>query len=160
MLIILDGILGSPESDSLIRRVEGFQRLGEVSSLTRLSIPECETIEAMLLGLAPEEGQLRQGPLTVSALGWDPPERSLHFHLSLLSLQDAILAPKQQLTPEEFAVIKSKLDVLKTKKLTTLVGYDLPASATVKSVDSKQGCKLNFKRFSTIPARSFTSTHG
>ena len=100
MLIILDGILGSPESDSLIRRVEGFQRLGEVSSLTRLSIPECETPEAMLLGLAPEEGQLRQGPLTVSALGWDPPERSLHFHLSLLSLQDTILAAKQPLTPE------------------------------------------------------------
>jgi len=122
MLMILDGILGHPESDSLIRRVEGFQRLGEVSSLNRLSIPECETPEAMLLGLAPEEGQLRQGPLTVSALGWDPPERSLHFHLSLLSLQDTILAPKQPLTPEEFAVIKSKLDVLKTKKLTTLVG--------------------------------------
>ncbi len=122
MLIILDGILGSPESDSLIRRVEGFQRLGEVSTLCRLTVPECETPEAMLLGLAPDEGQLRQGPLTVSALGWDPPERSLHFHLSLLSYGESIMAPNELLSPEEFAVIKSKLDVLKTKKLTTLVG--------------------------------------
>lgn len=122
MLIILDGILGSPESDSLIRKVEGFQRLGEVSSLTRLTIPECETPEAMLLGLAPEEGQLRQGPLTVSALGWDPPERSLHFHLSLLSLTDSVRAPKQLLTPDEFTIVKAKLAVLNTKRLTTLVG--------------------------------------
>lgn len=122
MLIILDGILGSPESDSLIRKVQGFQRFGEVSSLTRLTIPECETPEAMLLGLAPEEGQLRQGPLTVSALGWDPPERSLHFHLSLLSLSESVTVPKQQLTPQEFTIIKSKLSVLNTKRLTTLVG--------------------------------------
>ncbi|MEI7577964.1 MAG: hypothetical protein WCK51_13815 [Armatimonadota bacterium] len=122
MLIILDGILGSPESDSLVRKVEGFQRLGEVSSLTRLTIPECETPEAMLIGLAPEEGQLRQGPLTVSALGWDPPERSLHFHLSLLSLTDSVRVPKQLLTTDEFTIVKSKLAVLNTKRLTTLVG--------------------------------------
>jgi 2,3-bisphosphoglycerate-independent phosphoglycerate mutase len=122
MLIILDGILGSPESDSLIRKVEGFQRLGEVSALTRLSIPDCETPEAMLLGLAPEDGQLRQGPLTVSALGWDPPERSLHFHLSLLSLGDKIVSPNQELSSDEFKVIEGKLALLKTKKLTTLVG--------------------------------------
>ncbi len=122
MLIILDGILGSPESDSLIRKVEGFQRIGEVSSLTRLTIPEYETPEAMLLGLAPEEGQLRQGPLTVSALGWDPPERSLHFHLSLLSLTDSVRVPKQLLTTDEFTIVKSKLAVLNTKRLTTLVG--------------------------------------
>ena len=122
MLIILDGILGSPESDSLIRKVEGFQRLGEVSTLTRITVPECETPEAMLLGLAPEEAQLRQGPLTVSALGWDPPERSLHFHLSLLSMGSVIKAPAQDLTPDEFKVVESKLALLKTKKLTPLVG--------------------------------------
>ncbi len=122
MLIILEGILGTPESESLIRRAEGFVRLGEVSSLTRVSIPECETPEAMLLGLAPEEGQLRQGPLTVSALGWDPPERSLHFHLSLLSLGGSIKAPAQELTPDEFKVVSAKLGLLKTKKLTPLVG--------------------------------------
>ena len=122
MLIILDGILGSPESDSLIRKVEGFQRMGEVSTLTRITVPECETPEAMLLGLAPEEAQLRQGPLTVSALGWDPPERSLHFHLSLLSMGSVIKAPGQDLTPEEFNVVESKLALLKTKKLTPLVG--------------------------------------
>ena len=122
MLIILDGILGSGEEESLVRRLEGFVRLGEVSALTRLTIPECETPEAMLLGLAPEEGQLRQGPLSVSALGWDPPERSLHFHLSLLSLGCSIKAPTQELTPDEFKVVSAKLGLLKTKKLTPLVG--------------------------------------
>lgn len=122
MLIFLDGILGSPEDHSFSRRVPEFQQLAEVSSLARLTIPSCETPEVMLLGLAPEEAQLRQGPLTVSALGWDPPERSLHFHLSLLSIGENVTIPQQQLSPDEFAVIKAKLGILNTKKLTTLLG--------------------------------------
>lgn len=122
MLIILDGILGEPEADSLVRRSSEFVRMAEVSRLTRVDRQRCETPESSLLGLAPHEGQLRQGPLTVSALGWDPPDSSLHFHLSLLSLGAAIQAPKQSLTAVEFAVIKDCLARLNTKKLTTLLG--------------------------------------
>ncbi|RYG36094.1 hypothetical protein EON81_10785 [bacterium] len=42
--------------------------------------------EAAYLGYRPDEGQLAPGPLMVSALKADPPERSTHFHLALLSV--------------------------------------------------------------------------
>lgn len=125
MLIILDGILDSPEEHSFLRGVQGFERLAENSKVCGLVTPECETPEALLLGLSPDEGQLRQGPLTVSALGWDPPERSVHFHLSLLSLGDSVSEPKQTLNDEEFNVVKGVLERLNTKKLTTLLGQGL-----------------------------------
>src|SRR5579884_4134492 len=87
LVVIAPGLLGDPESESPLRQsLPALQRFTEAGTLFKLAPPPfIETPEALWLGLRPEEAQMRQGPLTVSALGADPPERSTHFHLSLMS---------------------------------------------------------------------------
>lgn len=121
MLVVLEGILGSGEEESFLRGNSEFAHLGSVTEVRRLRIPSSETPEAMLLGLDPEAVQLAQGPLTVAGLGWDPPERSIHFHLSLLNL-DSLKTPQQALSPDEERVVRKALSKLNSKKLTVLWG--------------------------------------
>lgn len=101
--------------------------MAELGSLFKLrSLPPAETPEAMYLGLRPDEGQLRQGPLTVSALNADPPDRSTHFHLSLMSLRDGVAGlPGVVIQPEEQREIMELAKKLNTKHLTIVEGEGL-----------------------------------
>jgi hypothetical protein len=95
--------------------------MGTVFKIDRL--PAVETPEAMYLGMTPREGQMRQGPLTVAALGADPPERSTHFHLSWLSLEgDRVFTSKFVPSPEEERAIWERAKVLDTRSLTQVRG--------------------------------------
>ncbi|HZH98332.1 MAG TPA: hypothetical protein VEX38_05125, partial [Fimbriimonadaceae bacterium] len=60
-------------------------------------------------------------PLTVAALGADPPGKSVHFHLSLLSLIDGVARPAEP-TEEEVRHILSASERLNTKRLTVVPG--------------------------------------
>src|SRR5436309_2660365 len=98
-LVIVPELLGEP---SILRqKLPTLERIAEVGRLFKLAAtPSVETPEALYLGLNPEQGQLRQGPLTVSALGADPPPRSTHFHLSLMSFRDGTATlPRVDIAP-------------------------------------------------------------
>ncbi len=95
--IVVPGWLAGNDGDSILRQsLPALARLAEAGELAKVApLPEVETPEALLLGLAPDKVRLAQGPLMVAALGADPPERSTHFHLSILSLtDDAVSIPR------------------------------------------------------------------
>ncbi len=86
-------------------------------------MPRQETPEALCLGAWPGEVALRPGPLIVSSLGADPPDRSIHFHLSLMSFVDGEARALSHLpSPEEVDVVFGLAKQLDTKSLTLLRG--------------------------------------
>jgi len=122
-IVVLQGLFGSDESESVAREVEAFRLVGTESSIQKFFLRE-GSFDSAILGH--EELQLTQGPLTVAALGWDPPERSTEFHLSLLStfennISDQLPTP----TDEESQVLKQELQKLNTKAMTILFGEGL-----------------------------------
>lgn len=123
-IIVLKGLLGSSEGESLFADIEGFRKIGFGSKILKFELEPDEVLEASLLGHS--NLILDQGPLTVAALGWNPPERSLHFHVSMLSLQgDDIQFVIKGPSAEELAVIDVQLERLNTKSLTILKGEGL-----------------------------------
>jgi hypothetical protein len=124
--LILDGLLANDSEPSLIEHQSAFQRLAEVCNVYRVSIPGGAMREAMLLGFTPHEIAMSQGPLTVSALGFDPPDKSVHFHLSLMSIEgDSLKQVLIEPTKDELDVVKEEAKKLNTKLLTTLIGKGL-----------------------------------
>ncbi len=127
-ILIIPALLSTPESQSFLREpLPAFSRLAELGALSKVAeIPTSETPEAMILGLAPQAVTLNQGPLTVSALGFDPPERSTHFHLSLMSFDDGTATTPSALpTREEVELLLTTAKRLDTKLLTVLKGEEL-----------------------------------
>ncbi|MEA2552755.1 MAG: 2,3-bisphosphoglycerate-independent phosphoglycerate mutase [Fimbriimonadaceae bacterium] len=127
-VIVLPGLIGpDPENSPLLQKLETLRTMTELGELKRLSpLPPMDTPEAIWLGLPPTEGQLRQGPLTVSALGADPPERSTHFHVSLLGYRDGQVVATPAIVPEEdLRVIVEQAKKLNTRLLTFLAGENL-----------------------------------
>ncbi len=125
LVIIVPELLGEP---SVLRQsLPTLARVTELGELFKLSpLPDVETPEALYLGLSPGEGQLRQGPLTVAALGADPPDRSTHFHISLMSCDDSVAhAPKVQITADEQREIMQLAKKLNTNLLTIVEGEGL-----------------------------------
>ncbi len=125
-VIIIPELLGSSDSDSPLRQtLPSIRALAESSRITKVSpLPPIETPEALVLGLGPDEGQLRQGPLTISALGADPPEKSTHFHLSWLTAEDGrIIKTDLRATAEEELLMLERAPKLNTKTLTFVPGH-------------------------------------
>jgi len=128
VVLIVPGLLGDVEQTSALRQgLSNLPAIAEQAEIIKLAaLPATETPEALYLGMGPKEGQMRQGPLTVSALGADPPERSTHFHLSLMSYDDGVARTPQFLpTKEEADKMWEVLKKLNTSKLTLLRGEDL-----------------------------------
>jgi 2,3-bisphosphoglycerate-independent phosphoglycerate mutase len=123
-IIVLKGLLGADDAQSFFGDIEGFRRIGIGSKIHRFELEPDEVLEAALLGHS--NLVLDQGPLTVAALGANPPERSLHFHVSMMSVQvDQIQFVRAAPTPEEQTIIRGQLDRLNTKTLSVLIGEGL-----------------------------------
>lgn len=106
-------------------KAPNLRRLIEGSRLIGFSLPDVETPEAIWLGLSPVEGQLRQGPLTVSALGFDPPARSIHFHVTPLSTDGSSMTPLEHAIGEaDLRTLFGEAKKLNGKLLTLLQGED------------------------------------
>lgn len=116
-VIVFRGLLEDSESFSAIREIEAFRILASRSSTRKYFLRE-DTFDSALLGH--RELSIPQGPLTVAALGWDPPERSTHFHLSLLSVDGDTLSEPD--VDEDLSEVVSALRVLNTKSMTLLEG--------------------------------------
>jgi hypothetical protein len=117
IVVVAPDLLGAP----LQERLPHLNHLVEHGRLFIISpMPAVETPEALFLGMRPEEGQMRQGPLTIAALGADPPDRSTHFHLSLASLQDGSISfPEESIDPFDVARV---LDMVQTRTLIPVIG--------------------------------------
>ena len=117
VLLILPGWL-DVAGESVLRVVHpGVSVMAELGELSHLAqIPAAKVPEGLLLGMGPDEVNLEQGPLTVAALGVDPPEKSIHFHLTPMSLADGFLHEhKLELPPEQVDMIMAKAKSLNTR---------------------------------------------
>ncbi|MBC8065270.1 MAG: hypothetical protein H7Y17_10595 [Chlorobia bacterium] len=125
IVLILPGWLGEENEDSVLRQnLPGISRLAELGELSKLTPPpQTETPEALVLGMAPNLVNLAQGPLTIAALGADPPEKSTHFHLSPIALMDNVLHEHAlDLPPEQVDFVMERAKNLNTRNLTIVVG--------------------------------------
>ncbi len=124
VVAVPDWIGGAGSEDVLRQRMEGLSRLAEIGEVVRLAPdPPTETPEALILGLNPTVVNLRQGPLTVAALGADPPDRSTHFHLSLLEFADGKVVGSELLpSPSDLRQVLEVAKKLNTKALTLVAG--------------------------------------
>jgi 2,3-bisphosphoglycerate-independent phosphoglycerate mutase len=88
--IVLPGLVGANEDGSVLLEPSGLLAAivgeGRVVRLAPMLPAVCP--EAAFLGLDPAAHPIAQGPLTVAALGAAPPETSVHFHLSLCSVDE------------------------------------------------------------------------
>lgn len=125
ILLIVPSLLDAKGESILDPAPPTLREMTGRGTLVRLNpLPETETPEALYLGMAPSEGQLRQGPLTVSALGADPPTGSTHFHLSLMSHDDGIGKEIElKIPPEEERKLLAEFPRLNGKALTLVAGH-------------------------------------
>lgn len=123
LVLVLPGLLSATEP-VLDRGLPGFAALAERGQPFRLAKPELvETPEARWLGLEPSECELKQGPLTVAAFGADPPLRSLHFHVTLMTVDGVTVnCADPGPTADEVRAIVAVAGKLNTRSLTFLAG--------------------------------------
>lgn len=115
----------------------GLARFGERARLSKLAplppdvvqpaegydLPSRVTPELAWFGLTPDSFVLQDGPLVVSAFGADPPQRSVHYHLSLLSVQDGMVrAVRDRIAAETHSKIADLAAKLNTASLTIVKG--------------------------------------
>lgn len=114
------------EQSALEQAGPGWRKLAEAGKVFRLSPSEPSlTPEAAWLGLDPADWPIPQGPLTVAALGKEPPDRSLLAHLTLGSLNDlGEAAAPGPVTAEEGAEVLEAARALGTKRMTLLAGHE------------------------------------
>ena len=127
--IVLPYLVARPESESALRPLPAaLQHVVEGATVARLRpVPETTTPEAAFIGLDPNAFQVAQGPLTVAALGHRPPERSVHFHLTLASVdeQGKLRPATIEHATEDLDAVFEAAARLKTKTLTPLQGEGL-----------------------------------
>ncbi|MCW5942858.1 MAG: hypothetical protein KIS66_11530 [Fimbriimonadaceae bacterium] len=128
IVFVAPGLIGSPDAEErATARAETLAKLaarGEVSRL--VPEPEATTPEAAWLGVDPARIVIAQGPLVVAAMGADPPDRSVHFHASVLSLHDGCAArPAGSPSEAERTAIVAAAGRLNTRTLTFVAGSGL-----------------------------------
>jgi 2,3-bisphosphoglycerate-independent phosphoglycerate mutase len=90
VVFILPDLLAASGPSIARQELPALAYMAERAAMWRLT--GCEgggTPELAWFGLPPESRSIAQGPLTVAALGADPPSGSVHFHVSLLSCDPA-----------------------------------------------------------------------
>ncbi|MFQ3586041.1 MAG: hypothetical protein SNJ74_05400 [Fimbriimonadaceae bacterium] len=125
VVVVVPGWLSPNEDDSVLRpgpsAVAAMARRAKIERLTWAV--SAETPEAAWLGIDPERVRLASGPLAVAALGADPPARSVHFQVSLLSLTDGRISPLgSELEPDVRRRVAELGQRLDTRRLTTVWG--------------------------------------
>ncbi|HEY3779916.1 MAG TPA: hypothetical protein VGL56_02450 [Fimbriimonadaceae bacterium] len=132
-VLIIPHWLSTPEEQSFLRgRTPALQSMAETGEIRKCAPmpedPESEigpaslTPEAAWLGMAPSSLQMQDGPLTVSSLGADPPAKSVHFHLNLLSWEDGVAKSVKRYPPEDLRELLEVSKKLNTRLLTIVDG--------------------------------------
>lgn len=122
--MILPELLAQAGESLLYGPVPALSHLAERAKVWRLAPSvQAGTPELAWFGVAPDRW-LAEGPLTVAALGADPPARSVQFHVSLLSCDESgIVMPLGRVpTPAQIRDIVAAASRLNTKRLTFVAG--------------------------------------
>lgn len=119
-LVILGG-------ESVLRQsLPGLGMLAPSSRVVGVKSSPAPVCDWEFLGGSPLRETLAEGPLTVAAFGVDPPARSVHFHLSLLSAPEgSVLASGNgmaRLSDAERTSIVRALERLDTERLRLVPG--------------------------------------
>jgi len=125
VVLIVPSWLSAEGEDSVLRaKLPALEAFAERSLLRKcVPIADVSTPEAAWLGIEPSSIALQDGPLIVSAFGYDPPDRSAQFQLSLLSLVEGVAKrPKVKIPEAELDVIWEATKSLNTKVLTAVRG--------------------------------------
>lgn len=124
IIAIAPGLLDTDGGTTFTRHEAAFVRLAELANVSRIAPMPAEGVqEAAWLGLPPNSIRLALGPLTVAALGYEPPAKSVHYALTLMSLQDGLIAKPTFEVPEAIANrVLGLVKQLHTRRLTTLLG--------------------------------------
>jgi len=123
VVLHLPGLVGSPDAEPIAPRGGPWAELAARSRIVRLQPTHGPGVaEAALVGLHPDRVQVAPGPLAVSALGVDPPDRSVLFCATLLGLEGGVLTRPLEVRSHEIDALWKVLDVLSTPKLTLLRG--------------------------------------
>lgn len=94
----------------------GLKYLAEVGETFRLA-PIGASFEAEVVGLGLDY-EIASGPLVVAGFDWQPPNRSVHFEMNLLSVnEEGIVESVDQVTDEEARILSAEFAQLETKKL-------------------------------------------
>jgi 2,3-bisphosphoglycerate-independent phosphoglycerate mutase len=124
-VILVPELASTPDGDSVLRQtLPALAKMVEAAKVFKIHpVSQLGTPEAQYLGMNEGEADMPQGPLTVAALGADPPTPSVHFHLSLLSLSDGQVRNITHFpSADEERQIWDILQQLNTRTLTLLRG--------------------------------------
>lgn len=117
-------VAGEPPLSEILG--EPLRRMQSVAGLTRVTEAPAYVPELAWVGLEPNSHELSQGVLAVSAFGADPPDRSVHFHLSVLSLtDDQVGALPYRLDRAEYDQLIAIARRLETARLKFVGGNDV-----------------------------------
>lgn len=128
IVLVMPDLFGSPGDESVVRQgpegVPGLLALSEIGRVTVLApMRPGSSPEAAWLGLDEETVSIEPGPLTVSALKIDPPERAVSMHLSLATYDDGVmLEPTYVPETEELRPLLREADRLATSDLIPAFG--------------------------------------
>lgn len=123
-VLIIPGLF-DPLGDSLLsERPTGLSKAADRGRVMALAATGEEvTPEAAWIGLDPSTHRIAEGPLVVASFGADPPEGSVHFHLSIMSVVDGcVRATAYDVSDEDAATILEVSKRLQTSSLTIVKG--------------------------------------
>jgi 2,3-bisphosphoglycerate-independent phosphoglycerate mutase len=126
LVVVLERVVGA--EDVLRSAPADMRALAAQAEVFRLApIEQVGVPEAAWLGIDPETVKLAPGPIVVAALGVDPPERSVHFELSLLSVDEDGLVNRPPTPPndQEMRALAAAGARLATKRLIPVFGHRL-----------------------------------
>lgn len=156
VIIVLSDLVGDSESWSALQgNFPVIQYFSENSMPFRIApLGLIKTPEAAYFGLDPTGFNLEQGPLTISALGVDPLINSVHFHLSLLSLDEEgmIKHPEYSASDEEIELLIQASEKLNSRFLTIVKGEQLDhglvwekGSLDLKTISAAESVEKHYK---------------
>lgn len=146
-LLVIPDLLSPEGSEGFIPSRGAFSRLYDHAEIVRIAPALHQTLpEQDLLGLAPSTLAMAQGPLTVASLGYDPPDRSVHFHVTPLSLDEENRLQSPGSLPTDVAnEVLSLAKQLDTRALTLLAGYDADHGLVWENGSIELGLKPSFE---------------
>ena len=115
LAFVVPGLIGRPEDDPLVAlsspAFEALSRSGVVRKVEPLGSPV--TPEWAYLGQDPSRYPVEGGPLLISAMRVDPPERSVHFQMSLLAVEDG----RVRIEPEPPSAAEARVIAAQVERL-------------------------------------------
>ncbi len=123
-VLIIPGLLDPLGESLLAEHPPGLAKAAVQGRVLALAASGSEvTLEAAWIGLDPAEHPISEGPLVVAAFGADPPEGSVHFHVSIVSVVDGcVKSLPYDVSDEDAASIVQAAKRLETSTLTLVEG--------------------------------------